>query len=294
MSASRLQMNPNGQKVPFFSGSVFSSADNPWSGYYFEEAIGPAEPLGRHSWSHTTLLSVINGDGSINWKHRGVWRKNAVGCGTVSIIRRDAEIQTAVPSNQLPMMVMQLDNSKLWNMAPENVFSIDKYLDSAQVVGDQRLAALMTIMCDEVKEGCPSGKLFGEAISLTLLAYLAARYAPTPHETHRATSLSPAQKRIVVDYIRANLTSNIAVTDLAKLVHMSPSHFTRLFSAAFGATPYRFVMHERIEGAKSMIAETQLSASDISSAYGFASQSHFTKVFRQFTGVTPKQYRSRV
>jgi transcriptional regulator GlxA family with amidase domain len=53
-------------------------------------------------------------------------------------------------------------------------------------------------------------------------------------------------------------------------------------------------MHERIEGAKAMLASTQLSASDVASAYGFASQSHFTKVFRQFAGVTPKQYKFRV
>jgi AraC family transcriptional regulator len=197
-------------------------------------------------------------------------------------------------SNRLPMMVLQLDNSKWWNMAPEDILSIDKYLDPAQVTSDERLATLMAIMCDEVKEGCPSGKLFGEAISLALLAYLAARYAPVGQTNNCETSLSPAQKSVVVDYIRSNLSNNIAVTDLARSVQMSPSHFTRLFRAAFGVTPYRFVMHERIEGAKAMLASTQLSASDVASAYGFASQSHFTKVFRQFAGVTPKQYKFRV
>jgi AraC family transcriptional regulator len=127
-----------------------------------------------------------------------------------------------------------------------------------------------------------------------LLAYLAAKYAPTANLNKRATKLSVAQQRAVTDYIRANLTDNISVAELARLVQMSPSHFSRVFSAAFGVTPYRFVMNERIEGAKDMLASTQLSASEISSAYGFASQSHFTKVFRQFTGVTPKQYKAGV
>jgi AraC family transcriptional regulator len=72
---------------------------------------------------------------------------------------------------------------------------------------------------------------------------------------------------------------------------MSPSHFTRVFKAAFGVTPYRFVMRERIEGARGMLTSTKLSASQISSAYGFSSQSHFAKVFRELTGVTPKQYK---
>ncbi len=50
------------------------------------------------------------------------------------------------------------------------------------------------------------------------------------------------------------LTSNISVTELAGLVQMSPSHFARVFKASFGVTPYRFVMQERIEGAKDMLA----------------------------------------
>ena len=41
-----------------------------------------------------------------------------------------------------------------------------------------------------------------------------------------------------------------------------------------------------------MLAGSKLSASQVATAFGFASQSHFVKVFRQFTGVTPKQYRA--
>jgi len=294
MSESRLQISSNGRNVPFFPGPVLSSADNAWSGYYLEESVGPAEPVSSHSWSKTTLLSVTEGEGSLNWKHRGVWRTNTLRRGIVSIIRRDAEIQSAVPNNCLPMMILQLDNAKLGHMAPDSIMAIDRYLDAAQVADDERLGQLMVIMRDEVKEGCPSGRLFGESISLALLAYLAAKYAPTANSNNRAAKLSAAQQICVADYIRANLTDNISVAELARLVQMSPSHFSRVFSAAFGVTPYRFVMNERIEGAKDMLASTKLSASEISSAYGFASQSHFTKVFRQFTGVTPKQYKAGV
>lgn len=73
---------------------------------------------------------------------------------------------------------------------------------------------------------------------------------------------------------------------------MSPSHFARVFKASFGVTPYRFVMQERVEGAKAMLATTALSGSQVATAFGFASQSHFVKVFRQVTGVTPKQYQA--
>jgi AraC family transcriptional regulator len=284
-------MNSNGRRLPFFTSPALSSADHPWAGYHFEEANGPGEPMPSHSWSKTTLLYVTGGGGSLNWKHRGIWRTDHMRYRTVSIIRRDVEIQSAVPSNSIPTMVLQLDNSKLQHLAPDHVLAIDKSLDTAQVTNDARVAALMSAMCEEVREGCPSGRLFGESISLALLAYLAGKYANPRHADTCEASLSPTQKRALVDYIRANLADNISVTELAGLVQTSPSHFARVFKAAFGVTPYRFIMRERIEGTKGMLASTKLSASQISSAYGFASQSHFAKVFRQFTGVSPKQYR---
>lgn len=294
MTASRLHLNSNGRRIPFFAEAALSSADHPWAGYYLEEAEGPGTPIPSHSWSRTTLLFVKGGGGSLNWKHRGVWRNDAVSRGTVSIIRRDVEIQSCIPSNPIPTIVLQLDNSKLQHIAPDNVLAIDQSLRSAQVTTDYRLATLMSEMCEEIREGCPSGRLFGESISIALLAYLTSKYATAGLENDQGSGLSPAQKRVLVDYIRGNLAHNISVSELAGLVQMSPSHFARIFRAAFGATPYRFVMRERIEAAKEMIAGTKLSASDISSAYGFSSQSHFAKVFRQFTGVTPKQYKGGV
>jgi AraC family transcriptional regulator len=211
--------------------------------------------------------------------------------GTVSIIRRDVEIQSAVPSNPVPTMVLQLDNSKLQHVAPDDVLAIDKSLETAQVTTDGRLAALMSAMRMEVRDGCPSGRLYGESVSIALLKYLAGRYA-TPANPLRASSLSPRQRRAIFDYVRANLADDISVSELAAIVSMSPSHFTRVFKIAFGVTPYRFVMQQRIEGAKGMLKEAKQSASDVSTALGFASQSHFAKVFRQFTGVAPKRYRA--
>jgi AraC family transcriptional regulator len=147
-------------------------------------------------------------------------------------------------------------------------------------------------MFAEVKEGCPSGRLHGESISLALLAYLAGRYATPLPANNCEASLSPAHKRRLIDYVRTNLTDNISVTELAGLVQMSPSHFSRVFKTSFGVTPYRFVMQERVEGAKAMLASTELPASQVAMAFGFSSQSHLVKVFRQFTGVTPKQYKA--
>jgi AraC family transcriptional regulator len=298
VSTSRIQLISKGRRVPYFRTPEFRSADHPWAGYSFEEAYSNGEPLPSHAWPKTTLVYVTGPQrstgeqGSLHWKHRGIWSTDAIRPGTVSIIRRDVEIQATEPSGSFPMMVLQLDNSKLQHLAPTQALTIDKCLSSAQVTRDFRLTALLSTICQEVREGCISGRLYAESISLALLVYLAGKYAAPWLADNCTVKLSSTQQRSIVDYIRASLTGNISVTELAGLVQMSPAHFSRVFKASFGVTPYRYVMRERVEGAKAMLASAELSGSQVAIAFGFASQSHFVKVFRQFTGVTPKQYQA--
>jgi AraC family transcriptional regulator len=292
LSTSRIHLISKGRRVPFLASPALSSAEHPWAGYPFEETTGPNEPISRACFLKTTLFLCTGDEGIANRKHRGAWERHRIRPGSVFMVRRDTEIQSAWTSNPWPTMLLQLDHSKFQHIAPNEVEAIEKSLTSALTTHDDRLATLMLAMREEVREGCPSGRLFGESISLALLAYLAGRYATPGREDDPKSKLSPAQKRIVAEYVRERAAGNISVLELAMLVAMSPSHFARVFKASFGVTPYRFVMHERIELAKAMLAENKLSASQVAMTVGFSSQSHFVKVFRQFTGVTPKQFKS--
>jgi AraC family transcriptional regulator len=294
VTTSRIQLLSKGRRVPFLSAPDFSSADHPWAGYLMEESNGQNEPISRGSFLKTTLFLCTGGQGIAHRSHRGAWERNRIKPGSVFMVRRDTEIQAAWTTNSWPTLLLQIDNAKFQHVAPEEVRAVETSLVSALTTSDHRLAALMMAMRDEIRDGCASGRLYAESISLALLAYLSGRYAtPTPRPLDNCdTSLSRGQRRKLVDYIRANLIGNISVTDLAELVQMSPAHFSRVFKASFGVTPYRYVMRERVEGAKAMLASAELSGSQVAIAFGFASQSHFVKVFRQFTGVTPKQYKA--
>lgn len=169
---------------------------------------------------------------------------------------------------------------------------IDGAEESAPESSDRRLTTILSLVRDEVSEGCPSGQAFEHAMVIALLACMARRSESVQDEPAAKLRFSQAQSAVVVEYISANLTEHISVSELAALLEMSPSHFTRIFSSTNGMTPYRFIMRERINGCKEMLVATRRSASDVASAYGFSSQSHFTKVFRQFTGMTPKRYKA--
>ncbi len=292
MSSVRMQLVSGGRRVPFLGPPRLSSADQPWAGYLIEESECPNVSVSRHHWQRTTLFLCTDGQGTNHWKHRGVWHQDHVEPGTLFIARAGAEIQARWATSSYSTMALQLDNAKLAHMAPEQVRTIETSLVEALGFQDDRLAVLMQAMRQEVREGCASGRLYGEALSLALLAYLAGKYATVAPSENCSASLSRSEKRKLVEHIRENIIDNISVTELARLVQMSPSHFSRVFKTSFGVTPYRFVMQERIEKAKAMLADAKLSASQVSTASGFASQSHFVKVFRQFAGVTPKQFKA--
>jgi AraC family transcriptional regulator len=84
------------------------------------------------------------------------------------------------------------------------------------------------------------------------------------------------------------------VNDLSAVVQMNPSTFARRFKQAFGVTPYRYVMRERVITAKRLIVQGDMTTNQIATELGFASQSHLLKVFRQFVGVTPGQFRAEL
>lgn len=294
MTSERIRYNALGGRTPFFSAPDMTTAALPWTGLSFEEADGPNEPLPSHAWSKTTLLYVTSGEASLRWRHRGAWRLDALRRGTVSIVRRDAEIESAAADGAMRLMVLQLDSTRLEAFAPEDVLAIERSLKSAEVTQDEQLSALLSAMRAETRDGCRSGRLYAESVSTALLTLLAARYTGPGARPARGKGLSPAQKRKLIDHVRENLSGQISVADLAGIVGMSPAHFARTFKSEFGISPYGCVMRERVAKAKRLISDNKTSLGGVGADVGFASQSHFARVFRQFSGVTPKVYRDSI
>ena len=115
--------------------------------------------------------------------------------------------------------------------------------------------------------------------SLALAAYLAGRYAgKKPRKSLK--QFSDHQARLVLDYIHANLELQSTFFDLSNLVQLSPRQFFRRFSNTFGTTPHRYIMNERVRQAKEFLLRGQLLV-EIATILGFASQSHFSSVFRK-------------
>ncbi|MFE6846953.1 helix-turn-helix domain-containing protein [Streptomyces sp. NPDC057686] len=83
------------------------------------------------------------------------------------------------------------------------------------------------------------------------------------------------------------------VPALARVALMSSGHFSRSFRAAFGETPYGYLMTRRVERAKALLRRGDLSVTEVCFAVGCTSLGSFSSRFTELVGETPSAYRAR-
>lgn len=81
----------------------------------------------------------------------------------------------------------------------------------------------------------------------------------------------------------------VTIDQIAKEATLSKYHFIRLFSEAFGISPYRYLLKRRIEEARNMLEARNLSVSEVAARTGFADVSSFSKRFKKETGIAPSR-----
>ncbi|MCH2450447.1 MAG: AraC family transcriptional regulator [Gracilimonas sp.] len=93
-----------------------------------------------------------------------------------------------------------------------------------------------------------------------------------------------------IDFIQNNLNQSISVQKISDVACMSKASFYRYFKNEFGMSPIEYINKERIKRASQLLLQSDNNVTDVSYKLGFSSLSHFIKLFKDYTGITPKQY----
>ena len=156
---------------------------------------------------------------------------------------------------------------------------------------DRAISEILNLLVAEVQSGGASGRLYVDSLVQALTIRFLFLGERGPARSSRATTLPQQHLFRVQEFIESRLESDLTLQELASEAGYSRSHFLRMFHATTGITPHCYVLNRRIERARRLLADPEMSIVQVAYSCGFSSQAHLTLVFRKLCGLTPGEYR---
>ena len=158
---------------------------------------------------------------------------------------------------------------------------------------DPLLEQLCLAVGNALRDGSVRDGLYIDTLAQTIAVRLAWQHSERsrPARLPGTQPIASWKIRRLIDFIEENLDRDLTLEAMATEVSLNSLYLPRAFKKSVGQTPHQYVMRRRIERAKELLAETDLSLSEIAFATGFSDQSHLTRHFRQMIGVAPGQFR---
>ena len=160
--------------------------------------------------------------------------------------------------------------------------------------GDQRLDTLLAEFAVELANDEPGKEIVMRALVEQVLVHVLRNYSqPRLSDQLELSRVGLVDRRIrrSVELMHTQLDQDLTLKALAAASYLSPFHFARLFKKLTGATPHNYLAGIRASRAQLLLADTELSVTEIGAQVGYLSASHFTKAFRLATGTTPREFR---
>ena len=146
------------------------------------------------------------------------------------------------------------------------------------------LAAQLSRTLTDVQDG--GDPLYAQSVGQTILMRVLALRPTSP----RVGALPKWRLRRVQEHLAANISEPITLRDLAEAAGLSRMHFAAQFRVATGCRPHDYLLQQRIEQAKQMLASTDVPLVEVALSVGFQTQSHFSTVFKRLAGDTPGRW----
>jgi AraC family transcriptional regulator len=157
---------------------------------------------------------------------------------------------------------------------------------------DPLMAQLVQALKSEAVSKNQENDFYIHSLETALAAHLIRHYSmPSSKIPEHEKGLSRRQLHQAIEYVQSHLDANLSLTAIAHELDLSPYYFCRLFKQSMGISPHRYLIQQRIERAKQLLARSSLPVTQVALECGFANPSHLAKHFRKQTGLSPIEFR---
>jgi AraC family transcriptional regulator len=284
---------------------------------HFMVGLQPGPPP-DHKWQEYCGHSIYVAD-----QHRSLWQKHTHDCTQITIAMSPAQVrgewvgttgrverrelngdviwivppgvQHIIHFNRKASLVhLYIDEGFFRSMLPDAPDNMQQAVIPSLLVRDQFLVEIARSLYREAKLRTPT-ELFTQSVATLTATHLVRAYSSRGHSLplYRG-GLGPSREKNIRAYIDEHLSEELSLEELARVVDISPNYLISLFRDSIGMTPHKYVLQQRIERARRLLARSGLSLLGIAQGCGFRDQSQFTTIFRRSFGVTPGQYRRQI
>ena len=250
--------------------------------------------------THGDIHILIPGDGGF----LDVTRESADGRPAMTLLRGHRIL--VVPAGRLhalhcqhqsELVMITLDQAYFERQAVEALACLRPQLVEPHAAVDPLLKVMGNCLRSQFQMGRIPSAIYLEFLAGVIAIHLAKNYVgnePAMSDDAAPDHVwLPAHKLNRVEaFIGKHFKEPIKVEQVAAEIDMSPFHFSRMFKRATGCSPYLYITIKRVECASELLRNTEIGLAEVASRVGFQTQSHFTHVFRRFSGLTPQLFRN--
>ena len=188
------------------------------------------------------------------------------------------------------LIAISIDRA-FFDMRVRDAFGVDRDVGESYGALDPFLRGFCNSLRAAFRTNEPPAPAYLESMAGAIAAHVATHYHRALGAAAPCAGLAPHKLQRVLACIEERLAEPIQVKELASLVHMSPFHFARMFKLATGHPPHAYITAQRMERAKKLLADSDLSLVEVAARVGYQTQAHFTGVFHHHVGTTPRVFR---
>ena len=152
---------------------------------------------------------------------------------------------------------------------------------------------LFTAMCDHYNTGTPESDIILYSLILKLV-HILNKQAIAYRIDHSPKANNHEIIESTLEYINANLTSDLSLERLSDMAKFSPIYFHKLFKASTGKTLHEYITDQRIKKAITLLVSTDMTLTQVAYESGFSSQSYFSYAFKKKKKLSPREYAKRL